>query len=80
MLCDKKQDLIDELDLLHDVFIANGYPAHLVEETIKNSWKTEMIKELKEQYAKETEKDEEDYYGIPCSLCSRVFRRTAESA
>jgi hypothetical protein len=64
VLCDRKQDLIDELDLLHDVFIANGYPAHLVEETIKNSWKTEMIKELKEQFAKETEKDEEDYYDV----------------
>ena len=44
VLCDLKQDLIDELDLLHGVFIANGYPAHLVEETINNSWKVEMRK------------------------------------
>ena len=64
VLCDLKQDLIDKLELLHDVFIANGYPAHLVEKTIQDSWKIEMIKGLKEQFAEKTEEKEEDYHDV----------------
>ena len=46
-LCDMKEDLIDELGLLHDVFIANGYPEHLVRRTIKESWSKEFMKSIK---------------------------------
>ena len=33
VLCDEKQDLLDELSLLRDVLIANGYPEKLVKDT-----------------------------------------------
>ena len=46
-LCDQKEDLLSELNLLKDVFISNGYPKKLVEKTIKNSWKVELEKQLK---------------------------------
>lgn len=49
-LCDLKNDLIDELQLLKDVFVSNGYPIAigLVEKTIKDSWKTETMKNINE--------------------------------
>ena len=43
-LCDEKQDLLDELSLLRDVFIANGYPERLVKETLEKSWEVETLK------------------------------------
>ena len=47
LLCDLKEDLLLELNLLKYVFIANGYPKKLVEKTLKNSWKGELEKQLK---------------------------------
>lgn len=47
LLCDRKEDLLEEIQLLKDVFIANGYPKKLVEKTIDRSWKIELEKELK---------------------------------
>ena len=38
LLCDEKEDLEEELAILRDVFIANGYPKGLVIKTIKQSW------------------------------------------
>jgi hypothetical protein len=46
LICDLKEDLLDELSLLKDVFIANGYPTHLVEKTIKQSWNVELMKTM----------------------------------
>ena len=73
LLCDKKEDLLEEIQLLKDVFMANGYPKRLVERTIKESWKIELEKEMKrlaEELA-EIEKPEvhpdeknEDYYDV----------------
>ena len=34
LFCDLKNDLLSELELLHDVFISNGYPQKLVDKTI----------------------------------------------
>jgi hypothetical protein len=48
LLCDIKKDLIDELELLQDVFISNGYPPHIVQKTIRESWKSEFIKSFAE--------------------------------
>ena len=45
-LCDLKEDLLNELQLLRDVFVSNGYPRKLVERTINNSWKVELKKEI----------------------------------
>ena len=47
LLCDRKEDLLEEIQLLKDVFIANGYPKMLVEKTVNQSWKTELEKEMK---------------------------------
>jgi len=38
VLCDKKEDLLEELALLKDVFLSNGYPEKLVLKTLEDSW------------------------------------------
>ena len=43
VLCDEKQDLLDELSLLRDVFIANGYPEQLVNDTLKSLGKSAVL-------------------------------------
>jgi hypothetical protein len=43
------EDLIEEIKLLRDVFIANGYPHSLVERIIKNSWKSELQKQIRKE-------------------------------
>ena len=45
-LCDLREDLLEELDLLRDVFIANGYPQECVTKTIDKSWNTETLKAI----------------------------------
>ena len=44
ILCDEKEDLMEELCLLRDVFILNGYPVKLVKETLEKSWEVETLK------------------------------------
>ena len=44
VLCDKKEDLLEELELLKNVFISNGYPEKLVLKTVKKSWEKETMK------------------------------------
>ena len=44
--------------MLRDVFIANGYPKHIVQKTIKESWKIELEKEMK-RIAEEVKQIEE---------------------
>ena len=44
VLCDKKEDLVEELELVKKVFISNGYPEKLVLKTAKESWAKETIK------------------------------------
>ena len=60
--CDLKKDLLDELDLLKDVFIMNGYPLKLVMRTIEDSWKTEtkktVMREMQQSFDEEEQKEE----------------------
>ena len=42
--CDLKEDLLEELSFLRDVFVMNGYPLRLVSEVINNSWAKETKK------------------------------------
>ena len=42
-MCDEKQVLLDELSLLRNVCIANGYPERLVKEILKKSWEVETL-------------------------------------
>ena len=44
VLCDRKEDLLEELALLKDVFISNGYPEKLVLKTLEESWAKETMK------------------------------------
>ena len=43
-LCDLREDLLEELALLRNVFISNGYPEKLVRETLNKSWEAETLK------------------------------------
>ena len=67
MLYDQKTDLLCELNLLHDVFITNGYPKKLVETTIKKSWNIELEEEMKTLLLEQNEEEQEeqsDYYKV----------------
>ena len=44
VLCDRKEDLLEELELLKNVFISNGFPEKLVLKTMKESWAKETLK------------------------------------
>ena len=46
VICDEKEDLLEELELLRNVFICNGYPEHLVSATLKESWRRETLKAI----------------------------------
>ena len=65
LLCDIKEDLLDELDLLRDVFVSNGYPRKLINRTIKDSWRKELEKEVKqlqtEQHGEQQDNNNEYY-------------------
>jgi hypothetical protein len=37
-LMDRIEDLIQELQLLNDIFISNGHPVKLAEQTIEEPW------------------------------------------
>ena len=54
-----KEDLFNELQLLKDVFISNGYPRKLVEKTINDSWKSELKKQIDESLYDENRQDDE---------------------
>ena len=67
LLCDLKEDLLSELNLLRDVFISNGYPRKLVEKTINKSWKVELKKAMKELLLEQNEnqqKEESEYHDV----------------
>jgi len=44
VLCDRKEDLLEELALLKNVFVSNGYPEKLVRKTVQESWAKETLK------------------------------------
>ena len=59
LICDMKEDLLSELQLLKDVFISNGYPRKLVEKTINDSWKSELKKQIDESLYDKNRQDDE---------------------
>ena len=54
-MCDLKEDLKEELDLLKNVFISNGYPEHLVLKTLRESWPRETLKAVLKGVQQEVE-------------------------
>ena len=68
LLCDLKEDLLDELNLLRDVFISNGYPTKIVNKTINDSWAIELKKELMEAAQKDSNNENDQYYNVLYAL------------
>ena len=65
VLCDEKEDLLEELELLRNVFICNGYPEHLVSKTLRESWPRETLKAVLRGVQQDVEKEKnEDYFEV----------------
>ena len=65
MLCDLKEDLLEELDLLKNVFISNGYPEKLVSKTITESWPRETLKAVLKGVQQDVEvENPKDYFEV----------------
>ena len=65
VLCDEKEDLLEELELLRNVFICNGYPEHLVSQTLRESWPRETLKAVSRGVQQDVEKEKnEDYFEV----------------
>jgi len=65
VLCDMKEDLIEELDLLKNVFISNGYPEHLVVKTLQESWPRETLKAVLKGVQQDVEvENEKEYFEV----------------
>ena len=67
VICDEKEDLLEELELLRNVFICNGYPEHLVSATLKESWRRETLKAILkgvQQDVEIVEEKEKDYVEV----------------
>jgi hypothetical protein len=62
-LIDEKDDLLEEISLLEDVFISNGYPQHLVKKTIKESWSRELAKAI-EHNLEEKKETKQHFFDI----------------
>jgi len=78
LLCDLKEDLLDELNLLRDVFISNGYPCKLVQRTMNESWSTELKKSIMEEF-EESEENHDflmSYMPLMCKVSQRDCRKS----
>ena len=62
VLCDRKEDLLEELSLLKDVFISNGYPEKLVLKTLEESWVKETLKAVLKGVGQQLEVENEKGY------------------
>jgi len=58
LLRDLKEDLLDELNLLRDVFVSNKYPYKLVNKTVNESWSVELKKCISEEFGEKSENHE----------------------
>ena len=58
-MCDLKEDLFEDLDLLKNVFISNGYPEHLILKTLREPWPRETLKAVLKGVQQEVEVENE---------------------
>jgi hypothetical protein len=63
-LCDLKEDLLEELQLLRDVFVSNGYPVVLVEKTLKLSWEIEIRKQFESAQVDPDQLKQREYFDV----------------
>ena len=68
LFCDLKDDLLNELQLLRDVFVSNGYPRKLVDRTINNLWQIELKKQIKTSLCDDDAQDTGEPYKNPGSF------------
>ena len=60
-----KEDLLEELDLLKNVFIRNGYPEQLVTKTLIESWPRETLKAVLKGVEQDVEVENgKDYFEV----------------
>ena len=65
VICDLKEDLLEELDLLSNVFIRNGYPEKLVAKTLQESWPRETLKAVLKGVQQDVEVEKKgDYFEV----------------
>ena len=65
VICDLKEDLLEELDLLKNVFIRNGYPEQLVTKTLIESWPRETLKAVLKGVEQDVEVENgKDYFEV----------------
>ena len=62
MLCDEKEDLLEEMELLRNVFICNGYPEHLVSQTLRELWPRETLKAVLREVQQDVEREKNEEY------------------
>ena len=78
LLCDLQADLLDELNLLRDVFISNGYPYKLVNKTINESWSTELKKSIMEEF--EEKEENHEYFEVLHAPMCKVLQKNCKSS
>ena len=66
VLSDRKEDLFEELELLKNVFVSNGYPEKLVLKTVQESWAKETMKAVLVGIEQEVvvEERKKDYFEV----------------
>ena len=65
VIFDLKEDLFEELDLLKNVFIGNGYPEHLVIKTLNESWPRETLKAVLKGVQQDVEvENQKDFFEV----------------
>ena len=80
MLYDLKEDLLDKLNLLRDVFTSNAYPAKTVNTTINVCWSIELKKALMEAATKVNDSENDEYFNVlSFTIHSRLFRKTQKN-
>ena len=62
MLCDEKEDLLEELELLRNLLMCNGYPEHLVSQTLSESWPCEKLKAVLRGVQQDVEREKNEEY------------------
>ena len=77
ILCDMKADFLEELALLRNVFVSNGYPEKLVVKTLEESWATETLKAMLVGIKQEVRAEEKKEYFevLHAPYIKGVFRR-----
>ena len=76
ILCDLTEDLIEELDLLKNVFISNGYPEHLVIKPLQESWPRATLKAVRKGVQQEMEvENEKKYFDVVLVLYAKGLRK-----